>query len=151
MSRPAPLTELPDAVVSHVRGGQVNIVCTIDDAGRPMTTVMSWVVALSSRRLALCVDTRSQAFQNLVARPQIGLEIMGDDLVWGVKGTARVAKERMEATPFPCAVVEVTVEEARDHGAPGTRFVAPAYHYADGKEHRYGLEDLIYAELRRHA
>ena len=34
------------------------------------------------------------------------------------------------------------------HGAPGTRFVAPAYRYADGKPHRYELEELIYAELR---
>jgi flavin reductase (DIM6/NTAB) family NADH-FMN oxidoreductase RutF len=147
MSRP-PLTELPASVVAHLDGGRLNVVATVDPDGRPATTLMSWVIARSSRSLALAVDTRSRAFENLCARPAMAVEILGDDLIFGVKGTARVAKTQMESTPFPCAIVELLIDEARDHGSPGTNFRGPSYHYDEDKQHRHGLEERVYAELR---
>lgn len=148
MSRPAPSTTLPEVLVSHLVGGQISVVATIDEDGRPSTTLMSWVVALSPSRLVLCVDTRSRAYANLAVRRGVALEVLGDDLVWGVRGVAKVAKERMESTPFPCAIVEVAVDDVRDHSASGTHFQGPGYRYADGKAHRHDLEDRIFAELR---
>ncbi len=146
---PAPVLDtLPDELVRHLTGGQLSVVASLEEDGRPVTTLMSWVVALSPKRIALCVDSRSRTYRNLVDRRHAALEVLGDGLTWGVKGTSRLAKERMEATPFPCAVIEVTVEEARDHAAPGTFFQGPSYRYADGKEHRHDLEDRIFAELR---
>jgi hypothetical protein len=150
MSRPA-LTELPSSVVAHLGGGRLNVVATTDADGRPSTTLMSWVVALSPSRLALAVDTRSRAYENLLARPLVAVEILGDDITWGVQGTARVVKTQMTSAPFPCALVEVVVHEARDHGSPGTNFRGPTYHYDDDKQHRNELEAQVYAELRSHA
>lgn len=148
MSRIPVQTTLPAELVAYLVGGQLCVVSSLDEDGRPSTTLMSWVVALGPTRLALCVDSRSRTFRNLVDRPVVAVEVLGDGLTWGVKGTSRLAKQAMDATPFPCAIIEVLVDEARDHAAPGTHFQAPHYRYADDKQHRHGLEGRIFAELR---
>jgi flavin reductase (DIM6/NTAB) family NADH-FMN oxidoreductase RutF len=148
MSRAPILAALPEELVRHLEGGQLNVVSSIDTDGRPSTTLMSWVVAISPGVLALCVDTRSRTFLNVQERPVVAIEVLGDGITWGVKGRVRVAKERMESTPFPCALIEVLVDEARDHGSPGTQFHGPRYSYDDDKQHRHGLEEKIFAELR---
>lgn len=142
------LSELPPEITTTLVGGQSNVVATIDADGRPNTTLMTWVVALDTRRIALCVDKRSRTYDNLLERPGIALELLNDGITWGVKGLATVAKEQMESTPFPCAIVVVSVEEARDHGHPTTHFRGPTYEYAGDKQHRRELEQRIYAELR---
>lgn len=141
-------TELPAEVVRHLSGGGACVVATVDPDGRPSTTLMTWAVARDPRHVALCVDTRSGAFLNLVERGGIALEVLGDGLVWGAKGVATIEKPAMTATPFPCALVAVTVDEVRDHAAPGVRFRGPSYVYDEDKQHRHELERRIFDELR---
>lgn len=141
------LSELPDHVARHVVGGQIHVVATLDPDGRPSTTLMTWVVALDARRLRLCVDTRSRTFQNLVERPAVAIETLGDDITFGMKGVARIVKAQMESTPFPCAMVEVEIDEARDHANSGTIFRGPSYAYDDDKLHRHDFEKRIFTEL----
>ena len=59
-----------------------------------------------------------------------------------------IEKERMQSTPFPCALVAVRIEECRDHGAAGVKFVGPSYSFHDGKEHRSEVEKAVFAELK---
>lgn len=146
-NRTAALPQLPPEAVVRPAAGHTFIVATIDPDGRPATTFMGWVLVKDERTLRLCVDRRSRTFQNLVERSAIAVELLADGLVWGVKGTARVVKEQLESTPFPCAAVEVAVDEARDHGAPGTLFVGPRYSYREDKQHRHALEARMYEEL----
>jgi hypothetical protein len=54
----------------------------------------------------------------------------------------------MTSTPFPCALVAVRVEEVRDHGAAGVHFVGPRYSFHAGKEHRKGVEEAVFTELK---
>jgi len=148
-SRAAAQSELPPEVVAALVGGQATVVSTVDPDGRPTTTLMTWVVARDARHLALCVDTRSRAYLNLVERPAIAIEILADRIVFGVKGTATVAKEQMASTPFPCALVEVLIDEARDHGNAGTTFHGPRYEFDSDKLHRHEFEERVFDELRR--
>lgn len=142
------MNELPNDVVSAITGGQANIVSTLDGDGRPMTTLMTWAIAKDPKRMALCVDTRSRAYQNIVERGAIAIEILADDITFGVKGIARVAKEKMDAPPFPCAIVIVELDEVRDHGHPGTFFRGPTYHFHEDKKHRADFEQKVIDELR---
>jgi len=59
-----------------------------------------------------------------------------------------IEKERMQSPPFPCALVAVRVEECRDHGAAGVKFVGPSYSFHSGKEHRSEIEKAVFAELK---
>lgn len=148
--RPLPTwSELPEDVVRLMTGGQACVVATVDAEGHPDTTLMTWVVARTGRELALCVDTRSRAYENLSGQPRVSLEILADDVTLGVRGLARVEKAQLEAAPFPSALVTVEVVEVRDHSAPGTRFVGPSYSYDHDKQHRLAFERTIFDELRR--
>ncbi|HET9751939.1 MAG TPA: pyridoxamine 5'-phosphate oxidase family protein, partial [Myxococcales bacterium] len=123
-------------------------VATVDEEGQPQTTLMTWVVARNPQTLTIAVDTRSRALRALRANGRIAVEVLGDDLCYGLRGTALVEKELMQSAPFPCALVAVKLEDVRDHGAAGVRFVGPSYSFHPGKEHRKGVEESVFAELK---
>ncbi len=139
---------MPPRLVQFLLGGQTCVVATVDEKARPMTTLMTWVVARNPQTLTMAVDTRGKALRGIRANPHVAVEVLGDDLCYGLRGTAVIEKERMQAAPFPCALVGVRIEECRDHGAAGVRFVGPSYSYHAGKEHRSEVEKAVYAELK---
>ena len=145
MSAPA---EMPPHLVQFLLGGQTCVVATVDDHGRPMTTLMTWVVARNPQTLAVAVDTRGKALRNIRHNPHVAIEVLGDDLCYGLRGTAIVEKDKMESAPFPCALVAVRIEDVRDHGAAGVKFIGPSYSYHPGKEHRADFEKAVFGELK---
>src|SRR5438270_8746953 len=134
-----PPVDMPRQLVQFLLGGQSCVIATVDDQGRPMTTLMTWVVARDPQTVTIAVDTRGRALKDLRGNPQVALEVLGDDLCFGLRGTAVVEKEPMETPPFPCALVALRVEECRDHSAAGVKFFGPRYHFHEGKEHRASL------------
>lgn len=139
---------MPPHLVQYLLGGQACVVATVDEAGIPQTTLMTWVVARNPLTLTVAVDLRGRSMRNLRHNGKIAVEVLGDNLCYGLRGTAVVEKETMESTPFPCALVAVKIEDVRDHGAAGVHFVGPRYHFAQGKEHRRGMEEAVFAELK---
>jgi hypothetical protein len=139
---------MPPHLVQFLLGGQALVVATVDEQGAPMTTLMTWAVARNPQTLTLAVDARGRSMRNIRASGKIAVEVLGDDICFGVRGIAVVEKELMESTPFPCALVAMRVEEVRDHAAAGVHFKGPSYSFHQGKEHRRGVEDAIFAELK---
>lgn len=139
---------MPPHLVQFLVGGKTCVVATVDEQGLPQTTLMTWVVARNPQTLTIAVDTRSRALRALRANGRIAVEVLGDDLCYGLRGTALVEKELMQSAPFPCALVAVKLEDVRDHGAAGVRFVGPSYSFHPGKEHRKGVEESVFAELK---
>ena len=144
----APPSEMPSHLVQFLLGGQTCVVATVDEQGVPQTTLMTWVVARNPQTLTIAVDNRSRAMRNLRANPKVAVEVLGDDLCYGLRGTGVVEKETLASAPFPCALVAVKIEDVRDHGAAGVKFVGPRYHFEPGKEHRRGVEEAVFAELK---
>src|SRR2546428_12800438 len=140
--------EMPPQVVHFLLGGQPLVVATADENGAPVTTLMTWAVARNPQTLTLAVDIRGRAMRNLRANAKVALEVLGDDICYGLRGTAVVEKELMQSPPFPCALVAVRVEDVRDHSAAGVRFTGPRYSFHGEKRHRTGVEDAVFAELK---
>ena len=138
---------LPDAVVGFLCGGQAVVLATVDPQGNPFTTLMTWVVARDHRTLVFAVDQRGRALHNIRANGRVALEILGDDVTYGCRGRAHLVKDAMTTPPFPSAMVEVTIEEVRNHASPGVIFKGPSYTFAGNKQHRTDIEQAIYAEL----
>ncbi|HKB76428.1 MAG TPA: pyridoxamine 5'-phosphate oxidase family protein [Myxococcales bacterium] len=145
MSAPA---EMPPHLVQFLLGGQACVVATVGEHHRPMTTLMTWVVARNPQTITMAVDIRGRALRNIRGNPHVAVEVLGDDLCYGLRGTAVIEKEQMDSAPFPCALVAVRIEDVRDHGAAGVRFVGPSYSYHPGKEHRGEVEKSVFAELK---
>src|SRR4051794_38148507 len=125
--------EMPPHLVQFLLGGQTCVVATVDEQGLPNTTLMTWVVARNPQTLAIAVDTRSRSIKNMRASGKVAIEVLGDALCYGLRGTAVIEKEPMTSAPFPCALVAVKLEEVRDHGAAGVKFVGPSYSFHEGK------------------
>ena len=142
------LKEMPPRLVQFLLGGQICVVATIDEQGSPQTSLMTWVVARNPQVLTLAVDVRSRSLTAMRVNPRVAVEVLGDDLCYGLRGTAVIEKEIMSSTPFPCTLVAMHVEEVRDHGAAGVSFVGPRYSFQPGKEHRGAVEDAIFRELK---
>jgi hypothetical protein len=140
--------EMPLRLTQFLLGGQTLVIATVDEAGLPWTTLMTWAVARNPQTLTVAVDTRSGALRNLRANGKVAVEVLGDDLCYGLRGTAVIEKETMQAAPFPCALVAIKLESVRDHGAAGVKFVGPSYSFHPGKEHRKGVEEAVYQELK---
>src|SRR3954469_5260316 len=147
MSENAP-AEMPPHLVQFLLGGQALVVASVDERGEPLTTLMTWAVARNPQTLTLAVDTRSRSMRNMRHNGKVAIEVLGDDICYGLRGTAVVEKETMKSAPFPCALVSVRIEEVRDHAAAGIRFVGPRYSFHPGKEHRRGVEDAVFEELK---
>jgi flavin reductase (DIM6/NTAB) family NADH-FMN oxidoreductase RutF len=147
MSENAP-AEMPPQLVQFLLGGRALVVATADEQGAPLTTLMTWAVARNPQTLTLAVDVRSRSMRNIRASGRVAVEVLGDDICYGLRGTAVVEKELMQSAPFPCALVAVRIEEVRDHAAAGVRFKGPSYTFHPGKEHREGVEEAVFAELK---
>jgi Pyridoxamine 5'-phosphate oxidase len=140
--------EMPPRLTQFLLGGQTLVLATVDEAGLPWTTLMTWAVARDSQTLTVAVDARSGALRNLRTTGKVAVEVLGDDLCFGLRGTAVIEKETMAASPFPCALVAIKLESVRDHSAAGVKFVGPTYSFHPGKEHRKGVEEAVYQELK---
>jgi flavin reductase (DIM6/NTAB) family NADH-FMN oxidoreductase RutF len=143
-----PPAEMPKHLVQFLLGGQALVVATVDEQGAPLTTLMTWAVARNPQTLTLAVDTRSRSMRNIRANGRVAVEVLGDDICYGLRGLAVVEKEAMQSAPFPCALVAVRIEEVRDHAAGGVQFRGPSYSFHPGKEHRQGVEEAVFAELK---
>ena len=141
-------SEMPPHLVQFLLGGQALVVATADEQGAPLTTLMTWAVARNPQTLTLAVDTRGRAMRNIRRNSKVAIEVLGDDICYGLRGTAVVEKELMQSAPFPCALVAVRIEEVRDHAAAGVQFRGPSYSFHPDKEHRRGVEEEIFAELK---
>lgn len=144
----APPGEMPVELVRFLLGGQACVVATVGEGGQPMTTLMTWLVARDPQSLGVAVDVRGRALRNLRQNPHVAVEVLGDNLCFGLRGTAVVEKEQMDSTPFACALVAIRVEECKNHGAAGVHFVGPRYSFHPGKEHRAGVEEAVFRELK---
>ena len=144
---PQAVAGMPPLLVQFLLGGQTCVVATVDEQGAPMTTLMTWVVARNEHSLTMCIDTRGRALKNVRANGKVAVEVLGDDLCFGLRGVATIEKELMDSPPFPSALVTLRIEEVRDHSAPGIRFMGPTYSFHPGKEHRAGVEEAVFREL----
>jgi hypothetical protein len=98
----------------------------------------------------MALDKRSSAYTSIAAgSDQIALEIMADDILLSIRGTAAISRDTLESVPFPCALATVDVNEIRDHMIAGLKFHGPRYKFAGDKEHRGEVERKIFAELER--
>jgi hypothetical protein len=144
----APPVEMPPNLVVFLLGGQPCVVATVDEKSSPQTTLMTWVVARNPQTLTMAVDIRSRSMRNLRVNAKVAVEVLGDDLCYGLIGTAIIEKEAMASTPFPCALVAIKIEDVRDHGVAGVAFLGPRYSFRPGKAHRKDVEEAVFDELK---
>jgi hypothetical protein len=139
---------MPPDLVRYLAGGKLVVAATIDREGAPYTMVMNSVVALDSRTIRFSLDHRTQSLRNLRGNDAMMLEVIGDGAIYGVRGTARIVREKMDHAPVPSAMVEVAVELVKIDLPPGVETDAPAFRWGALSQYMDSVEPAMFAELR---
>ncbi len=139
--------EMPSDLVDYLAGGKIVVVATVDDDGSPYTMIMNWALALDAKTLRLSLDRRTQTLRNVEANGRVMVEVIGDGLAYGVRGTARVIIEEMRHAPVPSAMVEVAVDMVKRDLVPGVEIEGPKFRWGTlaavmGPADESGLREL---------
>lgn len=142
------LRDLPTSIVESLNGHSIAVLASVCSAGAPTTTTVSWIVAGDNNRLAVALDRRARAFQNIVHEPRVAVEVFAGDAVYVVRGRARVAQHLVAQAPFPCAAVVIDIDEIQSHSVPGVTIEPPYCSYWPSKDHYRYTELAVVSVLR---
>ncbi len=144
---------LPPEAVEWLVGGNPVALATVDPDGHPYGGIVGSCIALDEKTLRFAAFSTGQTLRNVRATGRIFVETLGDDLVIGISGAARVVKDPMDASAYPphhYVMVEIAVEHVKDDHPPGVQVHGMSYDYGYSRqpEVRAGRRDELTAELR---
>jgi len=94
------------------------VVATIGEDGWPHTAPYNQIAAPDSARLLVALNRQDHTYHNLCHRGCTMLALLEEgDVAVGIRGRARVVRERMEAN-CNLAVVEIEIEEIKRDNSP---------------------------------
>lgn len=143
--------EMPPELVAFLSGGRLVVASTLDAEGAPYTMVMNSAMAIDPLTLRFSLDRRTQTLQNIEADGRMMFEIIGDGMIYGVRGTARVVVEQMAHAPIPSAMVDVRVESVKRDLPPGVLVTAPSFDWGAIAAFMAPVEPLMFAEMRAYS
>ncbi len=139
---------MPDELIAWLSGGKIVVVATVDEDGWPYTMIMNWAVATDARTVRLSVDRRTKTLRNIEANGRVMIEVLGDGLVYAVRGAARTILEVMQHAPIPSAMVEVAVDMVKKDLVPGVEFEGPSFRWGALESVMGPADSRGFAELR---
>lgn len=140
--------ELPLEVYEWLQKDQFVVVASVAPDGWPTTHVVSWALALDRSTIRLSVRHASPTIENIRHNGRLMLELIGDGIVMGVRGPARILKEHMASTPWDNALVEMQVEAIVDHLLPGMQMQGPRWGSGQRSPEAQARVEAVYRELR---
>lgn len=126
-------TALPPRLAVVLGPGLAGLLLTAGPEGRPHAAFV-WAAAPAPATLRIAVDSPSTSLSNLEANPRAAVQIIGPgNLLFLVKGTARVIGAHQIPPALRLAVVEMIVEECKDQSWPLVTVDALRYEWADAR------------------
>jgi hypothetical protein len=148
MSSGKPNEEMPPELIEFLAGGRLVVGSTIDADGAPYTMVMNSAMALDASTIRFCLDRRTHTLKNIEADGRMMLQVIGDGIIFGVRGSARVIREQMEHAPIPSAMVELSVEAVKRDLPPGVQVTAATFEWGPLGEYMVPIEEKMFEEMR---
>lgn len=120
---------LTEPLVQALQEGRLVTIATIDfEKGAPSVSAISWVYAMNEATVRFAIDQRSRIIENVRSNPAVTLNVIANESVYSISGTAVILTDRMEGVPLKLALVEIGVEEVRDVMFYGSKVsVEPQY------------------------
>lgn len=139
---------MPDDLVAYLTGGRIVIGATIDEHGEPYTMVMNSAIAVDAHTVRFCLDHRTHTLTNVRANAHMMLEVVGDGLIYGIRGTATIIREQMDHAPIPSALIELAVEAVKRDLPPGVEVDAPRFRWGAIGQFMDSVEPPMFEEIR---
>jgi hypothetical protein len=123
------LTAMPPELCQYLQGGHIVVLAVSGSDGMPEIELITWVVAMDDRTIRFVVSANFDAARQLVANGGAGLQVLGPNIGYAIKGTARVLKNPIESTNFPQILFEMDVKEVYEDRF-GATYIAGKIPYA---------------------
>ena len=140
--------ELPPEAVAWLQSERLVVLASASAGGDPASHVVSWVLAVDARTVRLAVRHAALAVEHVRATGRLALELLGDGMAIGVRGSARVVREHMDSTPQGNALIELTVEDVVSHLPRGLALRAPSWAGTARTAEADARREAVFAELR---
>jgi hypothetical protein len=140
--------ELPPEAVEWLQSERLVVLASASADGDPASHVVSWALAIDPRTVRLAVRHAALAVEHVRATGRLALEILGEGIAIGARGSARVVHEHMDSTPRGNAMIELTVEEVVSHLPQGLALHAPSWDAPARSEEASARLEAVFAELR---
>ncbi len=140
---------LPDNLFEILHQGIAALLLTVDETGFAHTA-FTYAATTEPTCVAVLVDDGSRTLANIERTGQASVQILApDNVVYLLKGTARVSNTRMTSAPVPARRANIELVSAKNQ-AWGEVAVSPlAYDYSSrAQAHWEGAIPRIFAELR---
>jgi len=132
---------LPSRLAAALESGLAGLFLTVGPDGRPHAA-FSWVAAMPSARgrtagqvgLRIAIDSPSTSLSNVATNARAAVQIIGsDNLLFLMKGTAKVTDTHAVPPGLSFAVVEMAVEDYKDQSWPLVSVSALRYEWTDAR------------------
>lgn len=142
--------QLPQSLLEVLAQGCPALLLTVGADGFP-ATAYTWAAAPDATTVRFGADHGSATLANLERDARASLQFIGrGNLIYLVKGAARLIKPQIEAAPFKIAMLALAVAEVKDQSWPGLTVQPLAYEWLpEQREQMLAIERAVYAELRQ--
>jgi hypothetical protein len=107
--------ELPQDVYELLRTKAVDVViATVDEDGFPRTAPYGLIRALDRKTLRVGMGPGKRTYANIVRDGKVMICVLAaGNIALGIRGRARVIKERMESIRLHAAIIEIDILEVK--------------------------------------
>jgi len=107
--------ELPQDAYELLRTQAVDVViATVDEDGFPRTAPYGLIRALDRKTLRVGIGPGKRTYANIVRNGKVMVCVLAEgNIALGIRGRARVIKERMESWNIHVAMIEITILEVK--------------------------------------
>jgi predicted pyridoxine 5'-phosphate oxidase superfamily flavin-nucleotide-binding protein len=143
-------TVLPPHLIGFLQHGAPAILATVDEEGWPHL-VMTWAAARDDHTVRFVADLHTTTSANLEREGRATLQVTGaNNLLFLIKGDIRRVKERIEAAPFPMAIMELKATSVKDQAWEHAVVAPLTYQWVgDSREEMASMERAVLDELRQ--
>jgi len=122
---------LPERLHSALAEGLAGLLVTVGPDGYPHAA-FTWAAAPTREHVRAIADWPSTTLANVQANPRVSVQIIGpDELLFLLKGAARVRGYHEISPQLRIAVVEMRVEHVKDQSWPVVRVAPLRYAWTD--------------------
>ena len=140
---------IPEVLLASLGDGVPALLITNGKDGYP-NTAFTWIVTRDFSQVLFGVDFGTSTLENIEREKKASLQvILAGNLVYLIKGQARLVKERLESAPLKMGIWMMDVQEVKDQSWPGVTLYPFGFEWsADQREEMSVMERHILAEMR---
>ena len=142
--------ELQTDLLQYLRASRPIVLSTVNSNCQIYARPIYWLTAKDSKHIRFAIERKSSALRNLKSNSQVFINVLGDNIIYGISGVARILKEKLNAEEEH-AMIEVIVKETRNQLQEEDKEIieveGPWIHYRPCHEVWAKTEKAVFREL----